>query len=65
MSLQRLDLYRMSFDKIPLVDQLRGQRQPVFWQDIFRATMNSLELPESKGQTYELVGPHTYTLKEL
>jgi len=59
MTLQRLDLYRASFDKIPLVDKLRGLRQPVFWQDIFRATINALEISESKGQTYELVGPHT------
>lgn len=54
MTLQRLDLQRSSFEKVPLVDDLRGIRQPVFYHDVFRATMNALELPESKGQTYEL-----------
>jgi len=37
MTLQRLDLYRHSFQRIPLVDGLSARRQPVFWHDCFRA----------------------------
>ncbi|GAB2939488.1 complex I NDUFA9 subunit family protein [Aquaspirillum soli] len=39
--------------------------QPVWVQDVARAFVEALSRPATIGQTLELVGPDTYTLKEL
>ena len=39
--------------------------QPVFVVDVAQVIVDSLELSESVGQTYTLVGPTQYSLKEL
>lgn len=39
--------------------------QPVWVEDVARAIVNSLGLSETTNQTYPLVGPNVYTLREL
>jgi NADH dehydrogenase len=39
--------------------------QPVWVEDVTACISASLEHPESIGQTYELCGPHQYSLREL
>ena len=39
--------------------------QPVYVGDVARAFADALDDPASIGKVYELVGPHTYTLREL
>lgn len=39
--------------------------QPVFVEDVARIVAASLDRTESFGQTYDLVGPRVYTLREL
>ncbi len=39
--------------------------QPVFVGDVAKAFVQALDQPKTIGQTYELVGPHVYTMKEL
>ena len=36
----------------------------IFVQDVAQALLNALKMPETIGQTYELGGPHVYTLLE-
>lgn len=39
--------------------------QPVWVEDVARAIITSINLPAAKSQTYPLVGPRVYTLREL
>ncbi|HVY88498.1 MAG TPA: complex I NDUFA9 subunit family protein [Hyphomonadaceae bacterium] len=39
--------------------------QPVYVADVARAIATALDMPEAQGQTYEIGGPRTYTMKEL
>lgn len=39
--------------------------QPIFVEDVARAIVGSLENPATLGQTYNLCGPKTYTLRQL
>ena len=39
--------------------------QPVWVEDVARAIVTSINLPEAKNQIYTLVGPRIYTLREL
>lgn len=39
--------------------------QPVFVEDVARAFADSLAMPATFGQTYELCGPREYSLREL
>jgi uncharacterized protein YbjT (DUF2867 family) len=39
--------------------------QPVFVEDVARAFAECLDDRDSLGRTYDLCGPHTYTLKQL
>ena len=39
--------------------------QPVFAGDVAQALVRALDAPESYGRTYDLCGPHVYTLREL
>ncbi len=39
--------------------------QPVFVGDVAQAFVQALDNPKTIGQTYELVGPHVYTMREL
>jgi uncharacterized protein YbjT (DUF2867 family) len=42
-----------------------AQFQPVFVGDVAKAMVNVLDLDAANGHTYELAGPHVYTLAEL
>jgi len=48
-----------------VTDELTALRQPVYVHDIGLAFLNALKLNETVGQTYELGGPNTYTMKEI
>ena len=50
---------------ILMVEGGNCMRQPVLDYDVCLAVHNMLQLEESKGQIYELGGPHSYRLKEL
>ena len=39
--------------------------QPVYVEDVARALLDSLELSQTYGRSFELCGPKTYTLQEL
>jgi uncharacterized protein YbjT (DUF2867 family) len=43
----------------------KARLQPVFAGDVAKVMVASLEDPMTWGKTYELVGPQSYTLKEL
>lgn len=52
----------------PLVFPLacpRARFAPVFVEDVAEAFARSLKMPASYGQSYNLCGPHIYTLQEL
>jgi uncharacterized protein YbjT (DUF2867 family) len=42
-----------------------AQFQPVFVGDVAKGIVNVLDLDAANGMTYELAGPHVYTLAEL
>ncbi|CAD8065357.1 unnamed protein product [Paramecium primaurelia] len=54
--------YFHNFNIVP--DNCQAKRQPIFVQDVAQAMLNALKMPETIGQTYELGGPHVYTLLE-
>ena len=53
--------------KFPLIPlgSAGAQFQPVWVEDVARATAQSLTLSETFGKTYPLVGPKVYTLQQL
>jgi NADH dehydrogenase (ubiquinone) 1 alpha subcomplex subunit 9 len=61
----KLGTMQQMFDFIPVIDDATELRQPIYYQDIGKAVMNALRLPESAGQTYELGGPHVYPYIEI
>lgn len=52
------------FPVIPL-GSADARFQPVWVEDVARAIAMCIALPESSGQTYTLVGPKVYTLRQL
>lgn len=48
-----------------LVPCPKARFQPVYVDDVARALVESLELSQTYGRTFELCGPATYTLQEL
>jgi len=50
---------------LPLVGGGKTRFQPVYVGDLADAVVAVLNTDESKGRTYELGGPNTYTFKEL
>jgi NADH dehydrogenase len=53
-----------AFPVLPLASP-DARFQPVFVEDVAHAFADSLERPESHGQTYPLCGPKVYTLRQL
>ncbi|HEX6828623.1 MAG TPA: complex I NDUFA9 subunit family protein, partial [Burkholderiales bacterium] len=62
-----LNLFARLLRALPVVALARpGARfQPVFVEDVARAFVQSLDLPETIGQSHDLCGPKVYTLREL
>lgn len=50
---------------LPLIGGGRTKFQPVFVGDVAAAIRKCIESPASRGKTYELAGPTTYSFKEL
>lgn len=61
----RIALTHRMLGYYPVVDDAAELRQPIFHQDVAAAVINALRMPETKGKTYELGGPHVYTQKEI
>lgn len=58
------DLVRI-LPAVPLIGGGRTRLQPVYVEDVADAIARILANPDTAGQTYELAGPRTYTLREL
>ena len=58
------DLVRL-LPAVPLIGGGRSRLQPVYVEDVADAITRILAKPDTAGQTFELAGPHTYTLREL
>jgi uncharacterized protein YbjT (DUF2867 family) len=58
------DLVRI-LPAVPLIGGGYTRLQPVYVDDVADAVDRILERPDTAGQTFELAGPHTYTLREL
>jgi NADH dehydrogenase len=58
------DLVRL-LPAVPLIGGGRARLQPVYVEDVSEAIARILADPATAGQTYELAGPRTYTLREL
>lgn len=58
------DLVRL-LPAVPLIGGGRSRLQPVYVEDVADAITRILAKPDTVGQTFELAGPHTYTLREL
>jgi NADH dehydrogenase len=58
------DLVRI-LPAVPLIGGGRTRLQPVYVDDVADAISRILSRPDTAGQTFELAGPHTYTLREL
>jgi uncharacterized protein YbjT (DUF2867 family) len=50
---------------IPLIGGGRTRLQPVHVTDVAEAVYQSLRKPDAAGETYELTGPETYTVREI
>ncbi|HVP85582.1 MAG TPA: complex I NDUFA9 subunit family protein [Rhizomicrobium sp.] len=53
------------FPALPLPGGGHTKLQPVFAGDIAAAIQKCIEDPATRGQTYELGGPHVYTFREM
>ena len=58
------DLVRL-LPAVPLIGGGHTRLQPVYVEDVADAIARILATPDTADQTYELAGPHTYTLREL
>ena len=52
---------RMNF----VIEGMNNEFQPTMVNDVSLAILNALKMEETKGQTYDLGGPHTYTYEDV
>ena len=52
---------RMNF----VIEGANAEVQPVMMNDVALAMYNAIKTEETKGQTYDLGGPHTYTFEDI
>ena len=50
---------------VPVYTDLQALRQPIIDSDVGEIVLNAIKLTNSMGKTYEIGGPHVYTIKEL
>jgi len=50
---------------LPLIGGGHTRFQPIYVDDVAEAILAAIEMPQAKGQTFELGGPCVYTFKEL
>lgn len=50
---------------VPVYSDLTAKRQPIMAEDIARCVLAIIKQADTRGRTYELGGPHVYTIKEL
>ncbi len=50
---------------LPLIGGGKSCFQPVYVYDVANAVLSCLSKPQTKGQTYELAGPHVYSFKQI
>lgn len=62
-----LNLFANLVKYLPVVALIRPQAkfQPIWVEDVAQAFVNALENTATYGKSYELGGPHVYTLREL
>lgn len=54
------------FDRfVPVYSDLSAKRQPILAGDVADCVLSAIKLNSSRGQIFELGGPHVYTIKEL
>jgi len=61
----RIGLLQSWLGFVPVIDDAKELRQPIYGHDLGTAVMNALKMPETVGKTYELGGPHVYSMKEI
>jgi len=54
-----------SLPAVPVIGDGRYRLQPIAGADVARCFAMSLEMPETRGKTYELCGPDRFTYNEL
>lgn len=50
---------------VPVFDDCSTKKQPIRDNDVAKCVLNALKLEESKGKTYELGGPHAFSMLEI
>jgi NADH dehydrogenase len=62
-----LNLFASMQRRLPLVPLARpdAKFQPIWVEDLARAIVNLIDKPTTFGQTYDLVGPEVFTLRQL
>lgn len=62
-----INMLRGLVDKFPVIPlgSPNAKFQPVWVEDVARAIVRAIDMPETVGKTYPLVGPTTYTMREL
>ncbi|CAG9328434.1 unnamed protein product [Blepharisma stoltei] len=61
----RMGLIQQMIDYLPVIDDAKELRQPIYYKDIGQCVINCLRMPETIGKTYELGGPNVYSNREI
>lgn len=55
----------MWFNLLPIYSDLKSKKQIITDQDLASAVLNTLKIEKSIGKTYQIGGPHIYTMEEV